>query len=284
MTDLDLNFIEAKALKEADKLVYDVEVARAFFMGSGTPVTSPKGSQLFAEQTAGGVMYFIRQGDMALSLGGKSLDVVHAGEIFGEMSVITGALRTATAIAKTECTLIAMETAQFQEALSRQPDFALMLMCMMLSRVRLSLSLSRLRTRGGLSGHAAMVGCTLDDKLLDDIVGVIGESALVQFPKGRGIIVEGTAGVSVYIVLQGMIAVTIQDILVETSGPGGVFGELALVDAAPRAASVAATTDCTALKINRESFLQLVKSNPLFGIELLKGFAERLHYLNTFRQ
>ena len=29
--------------------------------------------------------------------------------------------------------------------------------------------------------------------------------------------------------------------------------------------------------------MKLVKSNPLFGIELLKGFAERLRYLNMMR-
>ena len=37
------------------------------------------------------------------------------------------------------------------------------------------------------------------------------------------------------------------------------------------------------LAINRESFMKLVKSNPLFGFELLKGFAERLRYINALR-
>lgn len=282
MEDLDLDFVETKVKKEADKLVYDVEVARSFFMNNGKPATLPKDGTLFVEQTAGGRMYFIIHGDIALSLGGKSLDVARAGEILGEMSVITGASRTATAVAKVDCMLIAMEAAQFQDALSRQPEFALMLMHMMLSRLRLSLSI--LRMRGGLSGHAASSGCILNGKLLNNIAGALGEGAIVLFPKGRSIIVEGTTGVSMYALLQGTIAVSIQGKPVETAGPGGVFGEMALVDAGPRAASVSATSDCKVLTINRDSFMKLVKSNPLFGIELLKGFAERLRYLNSLRK
>ena len=59
---------------------------------------------------------------------------------------------------------------------------------------------------------------------------------------------------------------------------------MTLIDSGPRAASVAATSDCKLLSINRESFMKLVKSNPLFGFELLKGFAERLRYLNGLRK
>ena len=276
----DLDFVQTK---EADKSVYDVEVARSFFLNNGKPATLKKDGVLLTEQAAGGRMFFLIRGEIALSLNGKGLDVVRGGEILGEMSVITGSPRTATAIAKTDCLLIAMEAGQFQEALSRQPEFALMLMYMMLSRLRLTLSI--LCIRGGLSGAAANnSGCVLGGKLLNNIAAALGESAVVRFPKGRNIIVEGTTGVSMYALLQGTVAISIQGKAVETAGPGGVFGEMALVDSGPRAASVTATSDCKLLTINRESFMKLVKSNPIFGIEMLKGFAERLRYLNTLRK
>lgn len=280
MEDLDLDFIETKV---ADKAVYDVEVARSFFLNNGKPATLKKDGTLLTEESAGARMYFIIHGEISLSINGKSLDVVRAGEIIGEMSVITGAPRAATAIAKSDCMMIALEAAQFQESLSRQPEFALMLMHMMLSRLRLSLSI--LRMRGGLaSAAAATSGSVLNGKLLNNIAGALGASAIAQFPKGRSIIVEGSTGVSMYALLQGTVSISIQGKTVEKAGPGGVFGELALVDAEPRAASVTATSDCKLLTINRESFMKLVKSNPLFGIELLKGFAERLRYLNSLRK
>lgn len=276
----DLDFVTTNA---AASTVYDAEVARSFFLNNGKPATLVKGGTLFTEQSAGGRMYFLIQGEIAISIGGKSLDVIRTGEILGDMSVITGAPRTATAVARTDCTLIALEAGQFKDALSKQPEFALMLMHMLLSRLRLMLSM--LRIRGGLaSAAAANSGCVLDGKLLNNIASALGQSAVVSFPKGRNILVEGGTGVSMYALLKGSIAVSIQGKVVETAGPSGVFGEMALIDSGPRSATVAATSDCTLLAINRDSFMQLVKTNPLFGIDLLKGFAERLRYLNTLRK
>jgi CRP/FNR family transcriptional regulator, cyclic AMP receptor protein len=286
MEDLDLDFVETKVSKEADKLVYDVEVARAFFQANGKPATINKDGVLFAEKTPGGRMYFIIRGDILLSMNGKSLDVAKAGEILGEMSVVTGSLRTATAVARSDCMLVELEGEQFKQALSRQPEFALMLMHMMLSRLRLTLSI--LRMRGGLAATApattATSGCVLNNKLLLNIAEALGPTAIAQFPKGRNIILEGATGVSMYAILQGAVVISIQGKPVETAGAGGIFGEMTLIDSGPRAASVAATSDCKLLAINRDSFMKLVKSNPLFGFELLKGFAERLRYLNALRK
>ena len=114
MEDLDLDFVETKVSKEADKLVYDVEVARAFFQANGKPAAIAKDALLFTEKTPGGRMYFIARGDILLSMNGKSLDVAKAGEILGEMSVVTGSLRTATAVARSDCMLIDMEGEQFK--------------------------------------------------------------------------------------------------------------------------------------------------------------------------
>jgi CRP-like cAMP-binding protein len=64
--------------------------------------------------------------------------------------------------------------------------------------------------------------------------------------------------------------------VVEQVGPGGLFGELALVDRSARAATATADTDCRLLAINRNDFLNLVKSKPQFGASLLKSTALRM--------
>jgi CRP-like cAMP-binding protein len=79
-----------------------------------------------------------------------------------------------------------------------------------------------------------------------------------------------------YVVLDGRVAISIRGAVIERVGPGGVFGEMALVDQSPRAANAAAETDCSLLAINRTVFLSLVKSEPTFGISLLSSMAERL--------
>jgi CRP/FNR family cyclic AMP-dependent transcriptional regulator len=77
------------------------------------------------------------------------------------------------------------------------------------------------------------------------------------------------------------VAVSIQSRTVEKIGPGGVFGELALVDQGPRTATAVAETDCELLQIGRNDFLDLVSEKPGFGLALLKVFAERLRYLTS---
>ena len=57
-------------------------------------------------------------------------------------------------------------------------------------------------------------------------------------------------------------AISIRGAVVERVGQGGIFGEMALIDQSPRAANAAAETDCALLAINRQVFLNLVKSEP----------------------
>ena len=74
-----------------------------------------------------------------------------------------------------------------------------------------------------------------------------------------------------YVVLSGRVAISIKSKIVEWVGPGGVFGEMALVDQSPRAATATAETDCDLLSINRGDFLTMVKTNPDFVVSLLKA-------------
>lgn len=275
----DLDFVTAPE----KKAVYDRDVARAFFQSCGTALRAARGTVLFAEQAPGDKMYFLAGGEITVSAGGKTIDVIRDGEIIGEMSAITGAPRTATATARTDCVLIGLARDQFFEALRKQPEFALMLMRMMLSRIRLAVSM--LRVRGGPaadgSGNTARV---LDERLLKSIASSAPPSAHSRFPQGRAIIVEGSTGTVMYVVLDGSVSVAVKGKTVETIGKGGVFGEMALVDEGPRAASATAAGDCTLLAIDRNAFTSLVKSNPAFGTELLKTLCERLRYLNAQRR
>lgn len=279
MEDLDLDFVT----EPEKKAVYDPEVARTFFRSCGTTVKAVKDGTLFAEQAPGDKMYFIAAGEITLSAGGKNIDVLRDGEIIGEMSAIIGTPRTATAVARTDCILIGMSREQFFDALQKQPEFALMLMRMILSRLRLALSM--LRIRGGLpSNDKGKLGRVIDNRLLKAIAGSLPKAAHSRFAKDRPILVEGGTGSVMYIVLEGGVSISIKGAVVETIGVGGIFGEMALVDDAPRAASATATSDCTLLAIDRASFMELVKSNPDFGAELLRNLSERLRYLNSQRK
>jgi CRP/FNR family cyclic AMP-dependent transcriptional regulator len=275
----DLDFVTAPE----KKTVYDSDVARTFFQSCGTPLKAVKGTTLFAEQAEGDKMYFLVGGEITVSTAGKTIDVIRAGEIIGEMSAIAETPRAATATARTDCMLIGLSREQFLGALQHQPEFALMLMRMILARLRLGLSM--LHMRGGFVGHNPRKSArVLDDKLLKSITASLGQTARSSFPKDRAIIVEGGSGAVMYVVLEGGASISIKGQVVETISVGGLFGEMALVDEGPRAASATATSDCTLLAIDRTAFIELVKSNPAFGTELLKNLSERLRYLNAQRK
>ena len=82
-----------------------------------------------------------------------------------------------------------------------------------------------------------------------------------------------------YAVVKGRVAISIGGKMVERLGPGGAFGEAALVEQVPRMASVVADTDCELQPINRQAFLGLVKSTPQFASGVLASLAERLRFL-----
>ncbi|HSG65802.1 MAG TPA: cyclic nucleotide-binding domain-containing protein, partial [Gammaproteobacteria bacterium] len=69
--------------------------------------------------------------------------------------------------------------------------------------------------------------------------------------------------------------------VVERVGPGGVFGEMALVDQSTRAASAVAETDCVLLPVNRNDLLEVVRGKLDIGMSLLRAVAERLRHMDT---
>ena len=79
-----------------------------------------------------------------------------------------------------------------------------------------------------------------------------------------------------YLPREGRVTITADGRTLEHVGVGGVFGEMALVSRAPRAANAVAETDCALIAVNRSQLRQLVQSNPAFGLSLLKLVAQRL--------
>ena len=91
---------------------------------------------------------------------------------------------------------------------------------------------------------------------------------------------EGEQGERMYVVLEGRLDILIGDNVVETLDEGGIVGEMALIDDAPRAASVIANTECRLVGIDRERFHLLVRSNPAFATHVMKILANRLRHMN----
>ena len=280
----DLDFSNTAPMKPAAQAapppppVYNAAMAMDFFKSAGKPESFNAGATIFAEDEKGGLlkrakMYVLIVGEIEMIAQNQVIGTVKAGETFGEMAVIANAARTATARAKTPCTVIGLDEKQYQSALQQKPEFALMLMSIINTRLRSTIS--RLRASGSLHAGQAKESTVFDKKLLAGLANLMAGQEPARYPAGKMIMQEGTGGAFMYVVLDGKVAITIKGGLVGKAGPGGVFGEMALVDQSMRAATAVAETDCALLAINRTAFLQLVKTSPAFGASLLAGLAER---------
>lgn len=98
----------------------------------------------------------------------------------------------------------------------------------------------------------------------------------VQVPAGRAVITEGEDGQEFFIVLSGKLSVTVGSKEVAVLGEGDFFGELALFDPAPRAATVTASTPCELFVIDARHFQPLLEDVPLLARKVTAGLARRL--------
>lgn len=261
-------------------LGYNPILARMCFDSLGTEETMAEGGAFFVENQLSDKMYLLVEGEVSLRRGTRSLDVVKRDEIFGEMAAISHQPRSASAVARTACRALSLDARQLQRAIQQTPEFGFMLMNIMVTRLRLTVSMLSM-TRSLPDWRGAPEIKVFDDKLLKTLMDALQERATLHYPARKVIMKEDEGGVFMYVVLKGRVAISVGSQVVERVGPGGVFGEMALVDQSTRAASAVAETDCMLLPVNRNDFLDLTKNRAEIGMSLLKAIAERLRFMDT---
>ncbi|MBN8284442.1 cyclic nucleotide-binding domain-containing protein [Zoogloea sp.] len=99
---------------------------------------------------------------------------------------------------------------------------------------------------------------------------------IIKVNAGAALFREGEDGATLYVLTIGTAEVVIGNRVVETLQPGNIIGEMALVDAAPRAASVIAVTDCEFVEVDDKRFNYLVQQTPFFALKVMRVLSERL--------
>jgi CRP-like cAMP-binding protein len=106
------------------------------------------------------------------------------------------------------------------------------------------------------------------------------DDAPLKLDPGQVIFSAGEPGREMFIVRTGTVDLTIDGTVVETVEQGGVFGELALVDPAPRSATAIAGPDCSLVLVEERSFNDLLRRVPGLGLEIMRVMARRLRRAN----
>lgn len=98
----------------------------------------------------------------------------------------------------------------------------------------------------------------------------------VKVEPGRVLVTEGSTGSEFFVILDGTAKVSRHGRKVATLGPGAAFGELALLDRAPRNATVTAETPMELVVLGQREFGGIIDEVPGFARKLLAGMARRL--------
>lgn len=122
------------------------------------------------------------------------------------------------------------------------------------------------------------------DLTKDELGAVASRAVTREFPKNAIVITDGDTSDSLYVIQRGKAKVFLIDengkeVILNMLGPGEHFGELSLLDGAPRSASVMTLTPCCFTIISKQEFQQCLMENPRIAITLLQRLAVRIRAL-----
>ena len=109
-----------------------------------------------------------------------------------------------------------------------------------------------------------------------ELANIASRAHVLAFDDGEVIVPEGEEGLGFYVVLSGSAAAIRDGAVVETITQGGFFGEIALLEARRRTATVVAVGGATCLGILRSFFRPLLVRNPRIALRILDEEARRL--------
>jgi uncharacterized membrane protein len=115
-----------------------------------------------------------------------------------------------------------------------------------------------------------------------EVAGIHAIMDEVKFKPGQVITREGELGDLFYVITEGHVEVIIRDaegeeLVLHEVGPGGFFGELSMLTNEPRAARVRAIDHVTTLALERDEFLDFLRTHTHAAIDVMVELGGRLH-------
>ena len=122
----------------------------------------------------------------------------------------------------------------------------------------------------------AMVDTAIDFGLLT------GAGAAVRaYNAGDVIFRQGDKAEELFVIQSGTVEIRLGNRLLDTLPERGIFGEMALIDGAPRSATAIAATDVKLVPVGEKQFLFLVSRTPYFALNVMRALARRLRATNN---
>ena len=101
-----------------------------------------------------------------------------------------------------------------------------------------------------------------------------------SYAPNQNIFEEGDEGDCMYIVKEGQVDLYYKGKLLSTVPPGGIFGEMTLIDYLPRSATAVARGECRLIPVDEKHFTRLVQETPAFALQVMRVLVQRLRLMN----
>jgi CRP/FNR family cyclic AMP-dependent transcriptional regulator len=111
----------------------------------------------------------------------------------------------------------------------------------------------------------------LNDDELAQVAAVFKER---RFPAGEIVIQQGSGAAAFFVIDAGEVSVLVDGVQQRTLGAGDYFGEMALIDAGTRTATVKADTELVCSGVTFWDFRPLVEEHGVIGWKLLQSLIE----------
>ena len=115
----------------------------------------------------------------------------------------------------------------------------------------------------------------------EDFLGLFEhEPNTITLQPGQVLFHKGDDGRHMYVVKSGEVQIVDGSDVFETVSPGGIFGEMGLLDDHVRSATVRAIGKCTVIPVDQRRFLEMVQRTPFFAIRVMRVMSARLRAMN----
>jgi len=113
----------------------------------------------------------------------------------------------------------------------------------------------------------------LSAKGVEELLAIASQK---KFTAGSTIVAQGITGVGFYLILTGSAQVSRDGERIAELGAGAFFGEMCILDGAPRSADVIAVEDTTCLMLRQWDIRSVISRNPDVGMAMLEELSRRL--------
>jgi len=238
------------------------------------------GTRLFSRDDPSDALYVIEQGHVKIVIdeddgSERILNQIGPGIGIGQITVISGDPRTAGMVTLEPTDVFVLHREDILDVIQSLPDNILPQLREIAARLALGYLdiLKRIPIFATLSHEA--------------LIEIAGRLEPVAYEAGDVLFYEGDDGDALYIIEQGRVKISTidasgEELVLNEIGAGETVGELALIDRAPRSATVAALVHSRLLRLDRDDFLDEIHNYPEIALDIMRLFSQRIRFASSY--